>query len=92
MFSAVFPDVNLLQRILPARADTLEPPLYERVQGNVQSFDTYFGVFPAARWRRKSAVDALHAVLEVSGPCEIEVVAVKRLKESIVLTHVAQRA
>jgi hypothetical protein len=92
MSSAEFPDVNLLQRIMPARADTLEPPLYERISGNVQSFDTYFGVFPAARWRRKSAVNALHAVLEVSGPCEIEVIAVKRLKESIVLTHVAQRA
>jgi len=92
MSVAAFPDINLLQRILPARADTLEPPLYERIAGNVQSFDTYFGVFPAARWRRKSAVNALHAVLEVSGPCEIEIVAVKRLKETIVLTHVAQSA
>ena len=92
MSVAAFPEINLLQRILPARADTLEPPLYERIAGNVQTFDTYFGVFPAARWRRKSAVNALHAVLEVSGPCEIEIVAVKRLKESIVLTHVAQNA
>ena len=72
MSVAAFPDINLLQRILPARADTLEPPLYERIAGNVQTFDTYFGVFPAARWRRKSAVNALHAVLEVSGPCEID--------------------
>ena len=31
MSVAAFPDINLLQRILPARADTLEPPLYERI-------------------------------------------------------------
>ena len=82
-----FSESHLLQRILPAGPDVLEPPLYERVDGDTHSFDTYFGVFHAARWRRKTSVRGLHLRVDVDGPCDIEVVAVKRLKEKVVASR-----
>jgi hypothetical protein len=82
-----FSESHLLQRILPAGPDVLEPPLYERIDGDLLSFDTYFGVFHAARWRRKTSVQGLHVRVEVDGACDIEIVAVKRLKETVVATR-----
>ena len=87
MLNTSFPATHLLQRILPAGPNTIEPPLYERIDGDTQSFDTYFGVFHAGRWRRKTSVNELHVVLQASGACDIEVIAVKRLKESVVATR-----
>jgi len=87
MIASQFPPTHLLQRILPAGSETIEPPLYERVNGDIHSFDTYFGVFHAGRWRRKTSVNNLHVVLQVSGKCTVEVIAVKRLHESTVATR-----
>ncbi|NBN90826.1 MAG: glycosyltransferase, partial [Actinobacteria bacterium] len=79
-----FPESHLLQRILPATAEVLEPPLYVRPGEGIESYDTYFGVFHAARWRRKTSVGELHVAVQVDGPAEVEIVAVKRMSEKVV--------
>ena len=83
-WSPPFSESHLLQRILPATPDVLEPPLYVRPGEGSESYDTYFGVFHAARWRRKTSVGELHVAVEVDGPAEVEVVAVKRMSEKVV--------
>ncbi len=87
MSDTTFSESHLLQRILPAGPGVLEPPLYERINGDLLSFDTYFGVFHAARWRRKTSVENLRLRVEVDAAADIEVVAVKRLKEMVVATR-----
>ena len=91
-WSPPFSESHLLQRILPATPDVLEPPLYVRPGEGSESYDTYFGVFHAARWRRKTSVGELHVAVEVDGTAEVEVVAVKRMTEKVVETARASSA
>ena len=81
----------LLQRLVLPRAETTEPLLYVRAQGDVSfanetallvkgaeiSFDTSFGVFAAGRWRRLTSVDCLSVTVHASGSGRIELVGVR---------------
>ena len=91
-FTPNFGELHLLQRILPITPDVLEPPLYARLSDGVETYDTYFGVFHAARWRRKTTVGQLNVAVELDGPGDVEVVAVKRLGEKVVETARASAA
>ena len=80
----------LLQRLTLPRAETTEPLLYTRTEGDVTfandaaqlrtgaelSFDTSFGVFAAGRWRRLSIVDSLQVTINAVGSGRIELVGV----------------
>ena len=80
----------LLQRLVLPRAETTEPLLYVRTQGDVSfanetavlvkgaelSFDTSFGVFAAGRWKRLTSVDCLSVTVHASGSGRIELVGV----------------
>ena len=80
----------ILQSLSLPRAETTEPLLYVRHQGDVQfesdrailrsgaelSFDTSFGVFAAGRWRRLSIIENLSAKICASGSGLIEIVGV----------------
>lgn len=79
-----FRESQLLQRILPVGPDVLEPPLYVRTGEGSESYDTYFGVFHAARWRRRTSVGELHVAVEVDGAADVEVIAVRRMSEKVV--------
>ena len=81
----------LLQRLTLPRAETTEPLLYTRTEGDVTfandaaqlrtgaelSFDTSFGVFAAGRWKRLSIVDSLQVTVNAVGSGRIELVGVK---------------
>ncbi len=80
----------LLQRLTLPRAETTEPLLYTRTEGDVTfandaaqlrtgaelSFDTSFGVFAAGRWKRLSIVDSLQVTVNAVGSGRIELVGV----------------
>jgi len=80
----------LLQRLTLPRAETTEPLLYVRTEGDVTfandaaqlrtgaelSFDTSFGVFAAGRWKRLSIVDSLQVTINAVGSGRIELVGV----------------
>lgn len=80
----------LLQRLTLPRAETTEPLLYVRAEGDVTfandsaqlrtgaelSFDTSFGVFAAGRWKRLSIVDSLQVTVNAVGSGRIELVGV----------------
>ena len=80
----------LLQRLTLPRAETTEPLLYVRSEGDVLiadgriilhagaelSFDTSFGVFAAGRWRRLSTIENLSATVFATGSGRIEIVGV----------------
>ncbi len=80
----------LLQRLTLPRAETTEPLLYVRTEGDVTfandaaqlrtgaelSFDTSFGVFAAGRWKRLSIVDSLQVTVNAVGSGRIELVGV----------------
>ena len=80
----------LLQRLTLPRAETTEPLLYTRTEGDVTfaddaaqlrtgaelSFDTSFGVFAAGRWKRLSTVDSLQVTVNAVGSGRIELVGV----------------
>ncbi len=80
----------LLQRLTLPRAETTEPLLYTRTEGDVPfandaaqlrmgaelSFDTSFGVFAAGRWKRLSIVDSLQVTINAVGSGRIELVGV----------------
>ncbi len=80
----------LLQRLTLPRAETTEPLLYTRTEGDVTfandaaqlrtgaelSFDTSFGVFAAGRWKRLSIVDSLQVTINAVGSGRIELVGV----------------
>ena len=80
----------LLQRLTLPRAETTEPLLYTRTEGDVTfandaaqlrtgaelSFDTSFGVFAAGRWKRLSVVDSLQVTINAVGSGRIELVGV----------------
>jgi len=81
----------LLQCLVLPRAETTEPLLYVRAQGDVSfanetallvkgaeiSFDTSFGVFAAGRWRRLTSVDCLSVTVHAFGSGRIELVGVR---------------
>jgi len=81
----------LLQRLTLPRAETTEPMLYVRSNGDVVlgdgtarlsagadlSFDTSFGVFAAGRWKRLSVVSALCVTVNAHGSGRIELVGVR---------------
>ena len=89
----------LLQRLILPRAETTEPLLYVRSQGDVSfanenamlvkgaeiSFDTSFGVFAAGRWRRLTSVDCLSVTVHASGSGRIELVGVKSVVRGLPL-------
>ena len=89
----------LLQRLILPRAETTEPLLYVRSQGDVSfanenamlvkgaeiSFDTSFGVFAAGRWKRLTSVDCLSVTVHASGSGRIELVGVKSLVRGLSL-------
>ena len=89
----------LLQRLILPRAETTEPLLYVRSQGDVSfanenamlvkgaeiSFDTSFGVFAAGRWKRLTSVDCLSVIVHASGSGRIEVVGVKSVVRGLSL-------
>ena len=80
----------LLQRLTLPRAETTEPLLYTRTEGDVtfaddaaqlrtgaeMSFDTSFGVFAAGRWKRLSTVDSLQVTVNAVGSGRIDLVGV----------------
>jgi len=80
----------ILQNLNLPRAQTTEPLLYVRFDGDVQvvggqavlrkgaelSFDTSFGVFAAGRWRRLTTIKDLAVMVVASGSGRIEVVGV----------------
>ncbi|MBM3805555.1 MAG: glycosyltransferase [Actinobacteria bacterium] len=80
----------ILQNLNLPRAQTTEPLLYVRFDGDVQvvggqavlrkgaelSFDTSFGVFAAGRWRRLTTIKDLAVTVVASGSGRIEVVGV----------------
>ncbi len=80
----------LLQRLTLPRAETTEPLLYVRAEGNAPivdgrvllhagaelSFDTSFGVFAAGRWRRLSTIENLFVTVYATGSGRIEIVGV----------------
>jgi len=80
----------VLQNLNLPRAQTTEPLLYVRFDGDVQvvggqavlrkgaelSFDTSFGVFAAGRWRRLTTIKDLAVTVVASGSGRIEVVGV----------------
>ena len=80
----------LLQRLTLPHAETTEPLLYVRTEGDVTfandaaqlrtgaelSFDTSFGVFAAGRWKRLSIVDSLQVTINAVGSGRIELVGV----------------
>ena len=82
--------IFLLQRLTLPRAETTEPLLYTRTEGDVTfandaaqlrtgaelSFDTSFGVFAAGRWKRLSIVDSLQVTVNAVGSGRIELVGV----------------
>ena len=89
----------LLQRLILPRAETTEPLLYVRSQGDVSfanenatlvkgaeiSFDTSFGVFAAGRWKRLTSVDCLSVTVHASGSGRIELVGVKSVVRGLPL-------
>ena len=89
----------LLQRLVLPRAETTEPLLYVRAQGDVSfanetallvkgaeiSFDTSFGVFAAGRWKRLTAVDCLSVTVHASGSGRIELVGVRSVVRGLSL-------
>ena len=89
----------LLQRLVLPRAETTEPLLYVRSQGDVSfanenatlvkgaeiSFDTSFGVFAAGRWKRLTAVDCLSVTVHASGSGRIELVGVRSVVRGLSL-------
>ena len=89
----------LLQRLVLPRAETTEPLLYVRTQGDVSfanetavlvkgaelSFDTSFGVFAAGRWKRLTSVDCLSVTVHASGSGRIELVGVRSLVRGLSL-------
>ena len=89
----------LLQRLILPRAETTEPLLYLRSQGDVSfanenatlvkgaeiSFDTSFGVFAAGRWKRLTSVDCLSVTVHASGSGRIELVGVKSVVRGLCL-------
>lgn len=89
----------LLQRLILPRAETTEPLLYVRSQGDVSfanenamlvkgaeiSFDTSFGVFAAGRWKRLTSVDCLSVTVHASGSGRIELVGVKSVVRGLSL-------
>jgi len=80
----------LLQRLTLPRAETTEPLLYTRTEGDVTfandaaqlrtgaelSFDTSFGVFAVGRWKRLSIIDSLQVTVNAVGSGRIELVGV----------------
>jgi len=82
--------IFLLQRLTLPRAETTEPLLYARTEGDVifandaaqlrtgaeLSFDTSFGVFAAGRWKRLSIIDSLQVTVNAVGSGRIELVGV----------------
>lgn len=97
----------LLQRLTLPRAETTEPLLYVRSNGDVVlgdgtarltagadlSFDTSFGVFAAGRWKRLSVVGALQVTVNAHGSGRIELVGVKSRVSSRIpgLADIARR-
>ncbi len=89
----------LLQRLALQRAETTEPLLYVRAQGDVSfanetallakgaeiSFDTSFGVFAAGRWKRLTDVDCLSVTVHASGSGRIELVGVRSVVRGLSL-------
>ncbi|MCX6536616.1 MAG: glycosyltransferase [Actinobacteria bacterium] len=89
----------LLQRLVLPRAETTEPLLYVRAQGDVSfanetavlvkgaeiSFDTSFGVFAAGRWKRLTSVDCLSVTVHASGSGRIELVGVRSVLRGLSL-------
>ena len=89
----------LLQRLVLPRAETTEPLLYVRAQGDVSfanetallvkgaeiSFDTSFGVFAAGRWKRITDVDCLSVTVHASGSGRIELVGVRSVVRGLSL-------
>ena len=89
----------LLQRLVLPRAETTEPLLYVRTQGDVSftnetavlvkgaelSFDTSFGVFAAGRWKRLTSVDCLSVTVHASGSGRIELVGVRTVVRGLSL-------
>ena len=89
----------LLQRLVLPRAETTEPLLYVRTQGDVSfanetavlvkgaelSFDTSFGVFAAGRWKRLTSVDCLSVTVHASGSGRIELVGVRSVVRGLSL-------
>ena len=89
----------LLQRLALPRAETTEPLLYVRTQGDVSfsnetavlvkgaelSFDTSFGVFAAGRWKRLTSVDCLSVTVHASGSGRIELVGVRSVVRGLSL-------
>ena len=89
----------LLQRLVLPRAETAEPLLYVRTQGDVSfanetavlvkgaelSFDTSFGVFAAGRWKRLTSVDCLSVTVHASGSGRIELVGVRSVVRGLSL-------
>ena len=89
----------LLQRLILPRAETTEPLLYVRTQGDVSfsnetavlvkgaeiSFDTSFGVFAAGRWKRLTSVDCLSVTVHASGSGRIELVGVRSVVRGLSL-------
>ncbi|GBL20764.1 hypothetical protein EMGBS4_08240 [Acidimicrobiaceae bacterium] len=92
----------LLQRLVLPRAETTEPLLYVRSQGDVTfvdenallvkgaeiSFDTSFGVFAAGRWKRLTAVADLSVTVHAVGSGRIELVGVSSVARGF---HCAKR-
>jgi hypothetical protein len=77
-----------LARILVPAPDFSEPSLYVRTGDGVLrsdgvhldvnqrvTFDTAFGVFAAGRWSRLTSIADLTATIDVSGRCQIELIA-----------------
>lgn len=97
----------LLQRLTLPRAETTEPMLYVRSNGDVVlgdgtarlsagadlSFDTSFGVFAAGRWKRLSVVGALQVTVNAHGSGRIELVGVRSRVSSRIpgLADIARR-
>ena len=89
----------LLQRLVLPRAETTDPLLYVRTQGDVSftnetavlvkgaelSFDTSFGVFAAGRWKRLTSVDCLSVTVHASGSGRIELVGVRSVVRGLSL-------
>lgn len=89
----------LLQRLVLPRAETTEPLLYVRTQGDVSfanetavlvkgaelSFDTSFGVFAAGRWKRLTSVECLSVTVHASGSGRIELVGVRSVVRGLSL-------
>lgn len=89
----------LLQRLVLPRAETTEPLLYVRSQGDVSfadenallvkgaeiSFDTSFGVFAAGRWKRLTDVADLSVTVHAVGSGRIELVGVSSVARGLSL-------